>query len=95
MLDGLRPFDDVVVVRRDDPETVTPGGIVLPPAAQADVDQGTIVARGPGKRGKVRIPMEVRDGERVLFSKYANLPFKWRGEEFVTMREADLIAVID
>lgn len=94
-MDGLQPFDDIVVVKRDDPETMTPGGIVLPPAAQAEVDQGTVIAKGPGKRGKVVIPMQVREGDRVLFSKYANLNFRWRGEDFITMREADLIGVIE
>ncbi len=94
-LPGFNPFDDVVVVRRNDPETVTPGGIVLPPIAQAEVDQGVVVAHGPGRRTKVRLPMAIKIGDKVIFSKYANLQFHFNGEDLITMREDDLIAVIE
>lgn len=94
-LPGFNPCDDIVIVRRNDPESVTPGGIVLPPIAQAEVDQGVIVAHGPGRRVKVRLPMSIKIGDKVIFSKYANLQFHFRGEDLITMREDDLIAVIE
>jgi len=94
---GFRALDDVVVVERDAPETFTAGGLVLPATAQEELDQGTVVAIGPGKRSSKAsyLPLDVREGDRVLFSKYANLAMKLNGRDYVTMREADLVGVIE
>jgi len=95
-MQGFRPLDDLIVILRDEPEAISKGGIIIPDIAQQEVDQGTVVAAGPGKRGEKHfIPMDVKEGDRVLFSKYANLKFNLDGKEYVTMREADLIGVIE
>lgn len=94
-MEGFTPFDDLVVIERDDPESMV-GSIIIPLCAQTEVDQGVIVAKGPGKRSErgTILPMEVEVGERVLYSKYANMKFELRGKTYVTMREGDLIGVI-
>ena len=96
-LKGFRAFDDLVIVERDQPESVSAGGIIIPLVAQEEMDQGTVVCKGPGKRSTVGtvLPMDVKVGDHVLYSKYANLAMKWHGKEYVTMREADLIGVIE
>ena len=95
VLKGFKPFDDLIVIERDAPESQI-GSIIIPVTAQNEVDQGTIVAKGPGKRSEkgTILPMDTREGDRVLFSKYANLTFELNGKQYVTMREADLIGII-
>ena len=92
-LKGFEPFVDLVIVERDKPEEVTASGFILPTVAQLEVDQGTIVAIGAGKISDqgVFIPVTAKVGDQVIYSKYANLEFKYRGKEYVSMHEADLL----
>lgn len=96
-MEGFTPFDDLIVIERDPPEEVTSFGFVIPACAQEQLDQGTVVAAGPGKRiaGKLRPPLDVKVGDRVLFSKFANLEFMIKGKKYLTMREDDLIGIIE
>ncbi len=94
---GFRPFDDLVVVKREESKSVSAGGIYIPAVAQEQLDIGTLVAKGPGKRSEkgTILPMEVKVGDTVMFSKYANMVFRLNGESFVTMREGDLMGVLE
>jgi chaperonin GroES len=93
----VRPLQDRVIVRRMEEERKTASGIVIPDAATEKPDQGEIIAVGNGKtddNGKL-IPMSVKKGDKVLFGKYAGQAFKMDGQEYMTMREEDIIGVIE
>jgi chaperonin GroES len=93
----IRPLHDRVIVKRMEEERKTASGIVIPDAATEKPDQGEIIAVGTGKvgdDGKVR-PMNVKVGDKVLFGKYAGQNFKMDGQEYMTMREDDIIGVIE
>ena len=93
----VRPLQDRVIVRRMEEERKTASGIVIPDAATEKPDQGEIIAVGKGKvsdDGKV-IAMSVKVGDKVLFGKYAGQVFKMDGQEYMTMREEDIIGVIE
>ncbi len=93
----IRPLHDRVIVKRMEEERKTASGIVIPDAATEKPDQGEIVAVGNGKigdDGKVR-PMNVKVGDRILFGKYSGQAFKMEGQEYLTMREDDIIGVVE
>ena len=93
----IRPLHDRVIVRRMEEERKTASGIVIPDSATEKPDQGEIIAVGNGKigdDGKLQ-PMNVKVGDKVLFGKYAGQNFKMDGEEYMTMREDDIIGVIE
>lgn len=86
------PFYDVIVVERKEPEKLI-GSIIIPEVAYEHQDQGVILAVGEGKLlddGRI-LPLKAKVGDHILYSKYANLEFKWNGKTYVTMREADII----
>lgn len=90
----IEPLGDRVVIKPTPKEEVSKGGIVLPDTAQERPQEGKIIAVGPGKlteEGK-RIAMEVKKGDKVIYSKYAGTEFKVDDEELVIMREADILA---
>jgi chaperonin GroES len=93
----VRPLQDRVIVRRMEEERKTASGIVIPDAATEKPDQGEIIAVGNGKVGDdgKLIPMSVKKGDKVLFGKYAGQTFKMDGQEYMTMREDDIIGVIE
>jgi len=94
---NLKPLNDRVIVTRVEKEQKTAGGIIIPDTAKEKPQEGKIVAVGPGKlddSGK-RIPMEVKEGDRILFSKYAGTEIKIDGVEHIFMKEDDILAVID
>ena len=91
-----RPLHDRVIVKRLEVERTTASGIVLPDMAGEKPDQGEVIAVGPGKRdeaGKL-IPMDVKVGDRVIFGKYSGQTVKVGGEEFLVMREEDIMGVV-
>ncbi len=93
----IRPLHDRVIVKRQEEERKTASGIVIPDAATEKPDLGEIVAVGNGKigeDGKVR-PMNVKVGDKVLFGKYAGQAFKMDGVEYMTMREDDIIGIVE
>jgi len=88
------PLGDRVVIKPTPKEEVSKGGIVLPDTAQEKPQEGKIIAVGPGRLtedGK-RIAMEVKKGDKVIYSKYAGTEFKLDDEELVIMREGDILA---
>ncbi|MEX0712138.1 MAG: co-chaperone GroES [Pirellulales bacterium] len=93
----LQPLGDKVVVEREESETTTAGGIVLPDTAKNKPARGTVISVGDGKLrddGK-RSPLQVKVGDRVLFSSYAGDEFKIGDRELLLMREEDILAVIE
>lgn len=91
----IRPMNDRVLVLRVEKEEKSSGGIIIPDTAKEKPQEGKVVSVGPGKmadNGK-RIPMEVKKGDRVLFSKYAGSDIKIDGVEHVFMREDDILAI--
>jgi chaperonin GroES len=93
----IRPLQDRVMVKRLEEEQKTAGGIIIPDTAKEKPQKGEIVAAGPGKRnedGKVQ-PLDVKKGDKVLFSKYAGTEVKVEGEELLIMREDDIVGVIE
>jgi len=93
----LRPLHDRVVVKRVDEEQKTAGGIIIPDTAKEKPVQGEVLAVGNGKlmEDGSRRPLDVKAGDRVLFSKYAGNEIKVEGEELLIMREDDILAVIE
>jgi chaperonin GroES len=92
----IRPLHDRIVVRRLEEERKSAGGIVIPDNAAEKPDQGEVIAVGNGKileDGKVR-PLDVKVGDRVLFGKYSGTAVKIEGDEFLVMREEDVMGVI-
>jgi chaperonin GroES len=93
----LQPLGDRVVVEREESEERTAGGIVLPDSAKNKPARGTVVAVGEGRLtddGK-RHKLQVRDGDRVIFSSYAGDEFKINDRELLLLREDDILAVIE
>jgi chaperonin GroES len=93
----IKPLNDRLIVKRVKEEQKTAGGIIIPDSAKEKPLEGKVVAVGPGKldeKGK-RVPLEVKEGDRVLFSKYAGNEIKIEGEEHVFMREDDILAVLE
>jgi len=93
----IRPLYDRIIVKRVEQQRTTASGIVIPDTAAEKPEQGEVVAVGSGRLlqdGSVR-PLQVKTGERVLFGKYAGQTVKLDGEEFLVMREEDVLGVID
>ena len=90
----LRPLDDRIVVKRLDAEEKTKGGIILPDAAKEKPQQGKVIAVGAGKLldSGVRAAPDVKEGDVVLFGKYSGTEVKVEGQEFIIMRESDILA---
>ena len=94
---NIRPLHDRVIVRRQAEERTTPGGIVIPDSATEKPIQGKVIAVGNGKpldNGQVRA-LEVKVGDRVLFGKYSGTEVKLDGQDYLVMREDDIMGVIE
>ncbi len=93
----IRPLHDRILVKRVEEETKTKGGIIIPDSAKEKPFEGKVVAVGKGKKtedGKV-IALDVKTGDRILFSKYAGSDIKIDDIEYLIMREEDVLGVID
>ena len=93
----IRPLHDRVVVRRMEEERTSAGGIVIPDSATEKPIQGEIIAVGNGKildSGESR-PLDVKVGDRVLFGKYSGTEVKLDGEDYLVMREEDIMGVVE
>jgi chaperonin GroES len=93
----IRPLHDRLIVRRLDEGEQKVGGIIIPDSAKEKPQQGEVIAAGVGalnKDGK-RVPLDVKAGDRILFGKYTSQEVKLNGEEYLIMREDEVLAVID
>jgi chaperonin GroES len=94
---GIRPLQDRIIVKRMDEEETTSGGIIIPDTAKEKPQEGKVVAVGKGKvldDGKVQA-LEVKKGNKVLFSKYSGTEIDIEGEEHLIIREDDVLGVIE
>jgi len=94
---GVRPLHDRVLVRRMAEEMKTAGGIIIPETAKEKPQRGEIVAAGKGRvteDGKVT-PLDVKVGDRVLFAKYSGTELKLNGEEYLMMKEEDILGIMN
>ena len=93
----LRPLQDRILVQRVKEEDKTKGGIIIPDTAKEKPAEGRVIAAGNGKlseEGK-RIALEVKKGNRILFGKYSGTEVKLEGEEYIIMREDDVLGIIE
>ncbi len=92
----IKPLADRVLIEANAKEETTLSGIVLPDTAKEKPQEGTIVAVGAGALNKdgVRVALEVKVGDRVLFSKYAGTEIKYEGKEYLIMKESDIHAIV-
>jgi len=93
----IRPLQDRILIKRVEEEQKTAGGIIIPDSAKEKPQEGRVVAVGNGKvgdDGKVR-PLDVKKGDRILFSKYAGSEVKLDGEEHMIIREEDVLGIIE
>lgn len=93
----IRPLHDRVVIKRMEEENTSPGGIVIPDTAAEKPVRGEVVAVGKGKileSGDVR-PLDLKTGDKILFGKYSGTEVKVDGEDYLVMREDDVMAVIE
>lgn len=87
----MKPINDRVVVKPGKAEAKTKGGIIIPDTAKEKPQQGTIVAVGPGKDDN---KMTVKKGDKVLYGKYAGQEMHYKGEDYLIMREDDILVVL-
>jgi len=93
----IRPLQDRVLVLRTEKDEKTAGGIIIPDTAKEKPQEGKVVAAGPGKRDKdgTLVPLDVKKGDRILFTRYAGNEVKIDGVEHLIMREEDILGVIE
>ena len=94
---NLKPLHDRILVQRVEEEEKTKGGIIIPDSAKEKPAEGKIIAVGKGRvddNGKI-IPLEVKKGDRILFGKYGGTEVKIEGEEYLIMREEDVLGIVE
>ena len=92
---GLQPLGDRVLVRVEENDEQLPSGLVIPDTAKEKPQEGTILAAGPGGYHEgTRIPLDVKEGDRVIFSKYGGTEVKVDGEELLILSERDILAIV-
>ena len=89
---GIKPLGTRVVIKKVEAEEKTQGGIILTSSAKEQPQMAEVVAVGPGTKDE---PMEVKAGEKVIFSKYAGTEVKYQGEEYTIMSQADILATVE
>lgn len=96
MATKFTPLHDRILVRRVEEEGTTRGGIIIPDSAKDKPQEGEVVSAGKGKiseEGKVR-PLDVKEGDRILFGKYSGTEIKLDGEDFIIMREEEVLGIL-
>ena len=93
----IRPLHDRVIVKREEEERKSPGGIVIPDTAAEKPMQGQIIAVGPGARGDDNelIPLDVKKGDLVLFGKWSGTEVKIDGQDLLIMKESDILGILE
>ena len=94
---AFRPLNDNVLVRRLEAEEEQQGGIIIPDTAKEKPQEGEVIAAGPGGRDEQGslVPLDVKEGDRVLFGKWSGTEVKIDGEDMLIMKESDLLGVIE
>ena len=92
---AIRPLEDRIVVQAVEAETTTASGLVIPDTAKEKPQEGIVLAIGPGRfEDGQRVPLDVKEGDRVLYSKYGGTEVKYGGEEYLVLSARDVLAVI-
>ncbi|HEX7107005.1 MAG TPA: co-chaperone GroES [Acidothermaceae bacterium] len=93
---AIRPLEDRIVVQAVEAETTTASGLVIPDTAKEKPQEGIVLAIGPGRfeDGK-RVPLDVKEGDRVLYSKYGGTEVKYNNEDYLVLSARDVLAVIE
>ena len=93
---AIRPLEDRIVVQAVEAETTTASGLVIPDTAKEKPQEGIVLAIGPGRfEDGQRVPLDVKEGDRVLYSKYGGTEVKYSGEEYLVLSARDVLAVIE
>ncbi|NCA18291.1 MAG: co-chaperone GroES [Actinobacteria bacterium] len=93
---GIKPLEDRIVVKPSDAEQTTASGLVIPDTAKEKPQEGEVVAVGPGRFDDgVRVPMDVKVGDRVMYSKYGGTEVKLKGTEYLVLSARDILAIIE
>src|SRR5437764_5506325 len=97
MATTIRPLHDRVIIKRLDEEEQVRGGIIIPDTAKEKPQEGEVIAAGEGKYKEdgTRQPLDVKAGDRVLFGKYSGSEIKLDGDEFIIMREDEILGIIN
>ena len=93
---AIRPLEDRILVQANEAETTTASGLVIPDTAKEKPQEGTVLAVGPGRfddNGK-RVPVDVKVGDTVIYSKYGGTEVKYQGEEYLLLSARDVLAVV-
>jgi len=94
----IRPLHDRILVKREEEKEVKKGGIIIPDTAKEKPQEGEVLAVGPGRfddAGTKRVPVDVKVGDVVLYSKYGGTEVKYAGEEYLVLSARDVLAIID
>ena len=92
---AIKPLEDRIVVQAVEAETTTASGIVIPDTAKEKPQEGTVLAVGPGRfEDGARVPLDVKIGDKVLYSKYGGTEVKYGGEEYLILSARDVLAVL-
>jgi chaperonin GroES len=95
---NIKPLEDKILVQANEAETTTASGLVIPDTAKEKPQEGTVVAVGPGRwdeDGEKRIPLDVAEGDTVIYSKYGGTEIKYEGEEYLILSARDVLAVVN
>ena len=95
---AIQPLDDRIVVKPNESEETTASGLVIPDTAKEKPQQGEVLAAGPGRRSEQTgelIPLDVKVGDTVVYSKYGGTEIKVDGEDLLVLRESDVLAVVE
>ena len=93
---AIKPLEDRIVVQASDAESTTASGLVIPDTAKEKPQEGTVLAVGPGRfEDGNRVPLDVKVGDKVLYSKYGGTEIKYAGEEYLVLSARDVLAVIE
>ncbi len=93
---ALKPLEDKVIIKQAPAETTTASGLVIPDTAKEKPQQGEVLAVGPGRRDDKgeRIPVDVKVGDQVLYSKYGGTQLTYKGEEYLIVSARDILAIL-
>ena len=95
---SIKPLEDRILVQTLDAEQTTASGLVIPDTAKEKPQEGKVLAVGPGRfdeDGDKRIPLDVKKGDKVLYSKYGGTEIKVDGEDLLVLRESDVLAIVE
>ena len=94
---SIKPLEDRIVIQQVEAEQTTASGLVIPDTAKEKPQEGTVVAVGPGRvddNGN-RVPMDISEGDVVIYSKYGGTEVKYRGEEYLILSARDVLAIVE